>query len=377
MAIQLPFGGGADSGTYTPADVQRRRRLAEALMADNTQAREPFGALAKALTGARAGFEGTQAREAEEEGITQANQSIAEMLSNPNVTVDQLIGENGMGNPWANSGQQAILQKLIGEQIAPDQGNQETYFGTPLFTQDAEGNIIANQLGNQGTFNPIELPEGQKIAPPTTTQDTGTEIITFDRFGNELFRTPKQNQEAARQSAFGKEIGAGEGAAVVGAPGDIRAGETALGIIDQIRNHPDLQSATGLTAPLNEHLIGTGRFDFQNMVEQAKSGAFLTAIQEMRGLGALSNAEGQTATAAVTRMNTALDQKAFLNALADYEAIVQRGVANAQAKLAGAGRGNTGGAQSQPVPVSNDAEYQALPKGAEYVDPDGNIRVKK
>jgi hypothetical protein len=133
MAIQLPFGGGADSGTYTPADVQRRRRLAEALMADNTQAREPFGALAKALTGARAGYEGTQAREAEEEGITQANQSLAEMLSNPNVTVDQLIGENGMGNPWANSQQQAILAQLVGEKIKPPAPYEPDYqtFNTP------------------------------------------------------------------------------------------------------------------------------------------------------------------------------------------------------------------------------------------------------
>lgn len=81
------------------------------------------------------------------------------------------------------------------------------------------------------------------------------------------------------------------------------------------------------------NIPGTGGYDFQNLVDQAKSGAFLTAIQQMRGLGALSNAEGSTATQAVTRMNTATSEEAFLKALDDYEKIIDQGIARAQSRM--------------------------------------------
>ena len=55
----------------------------------------------------------------------------------------------------------------------------------------------------------------------------------------------------------------------------------------------------------------------------------------MQGMGALSNAEGQTATAALNRMDTALSRKEFNDALADYEAIVKQGMARAQGRIDG------------------------------------------
>ena len=70
--------GEANSGAYSRADVDRKRKLAEMLMGDDFQAREPFGALAKALTGARAGYENTQA----DQGERQGNQIMADLLQN-------------------------------------------------------------------------------------------------------------------------------------------------------------------------------------------------------------------------------------------------------------------------------------------------------
>jgi hypothetical protein len=63
-------------------------------------------------------------------------------------------------------------------------------------------------------------------------------------------------------------------------------------------------------------------------------------------MGSLSNAEGQTATRAISRMDTATSTPAFLDALADYEAIVQigreRAAARIQAPAAGTAAQNTG-----------------------------------
>jgi hypothetical protein len=35
------------------------------------------------------------------------------------------------------------------------------------------------------------------------------------------------------------------------------------------------------------------------------------------------------------------------------------------------------GTQNKPLPVTNEADYQAIPKGAQYVDPEGNVRTKQ
>lgn len=116
----MAFLGMQNSGTYTPADVERKRRLAEMLAGKDIVSQEPFGALAEGLIGARSGYESQQASEAEKAGIASANKSLAEMLADPNVTVEQLLGETGMGNPWANSQQQAILAQLVGQKMTPE-----------------------------------------------------------------------------------------------------------------------------------------------------------------------------------------------------------------------------------------------------------------
>jgi len=82
--------GEANSGAYSRADVDRKRKLAEMLMRDDFQAREPFGALAKALTGARAGFENSQADAGEKQG----NQIMANLLQNKD-------WQGVMGSEWA------------------------------------------------------------------------------------------------------------------------------------------------------------------------------------------------------------------------------------------------------------------------------------
>ena len=78
---------------------------------------------------------------------------------------------------------------------------------------------------------------------------------------------------------------------------------------------------------------GTPGKSYQLKVNQARSGAFLTAIQQLRGMGALSNAEGQTATDAVTRLTTADTEEGFLQALADYEKVVRAGRDRARGRL--------------------------------------------
>lgn len=201
---------------------------------------------------------------------------------------------------------------------------------TPTQAVGPDGQPVFIQTSNRGGVRQVE---GFAPSNPIKTIDTGTEIVTVDSRTNAILsRTQKQNSESERQKAFGKEIGKSEGEGLASSEADFNAAEDALTIIASIRNDPNRELGTGASSIFNR-IPFTGGYDFQSKVDQATSGAFLTAIQSLRGMGALSNAEGQTATRAVTRLTTASSEKAFMEALQDYEDIVLRGRNRAAEKM--------------------------------------------
>jgi len=136
----------------------------------------------------------------------------------------------------------------------------------------------------------------------------------------------------AGMAAEARAIGEQRGAAIAGAPIDVATADTTLQLIESVRQDPGLDIGTGLTSAANI-IPGTPGYDFQNRVDQLLSGGFLTAIDQLRGMGALSNAEGQTATRAISRMDTATSKTAFLEALSDYENVVRMGRERAAARI--------------------------------------------
>lgn len=94
---------GADSGTYTKADADRKRALAKQLMGSAFQAKNPLGALSMALDGSISGLYDKEASGAEATG----NKQIAELLQNKDYT-------GVIGNEWANPQQAALASMLQG-----------------------------------------------------------------------------------------------------------------------------------------------------------------------------------------------------------------------------------------------------------------------
>lgn len=211
---------------------------------------------------------------------------------------------------------------------APGSEDQETFYGNPIPIQTPQG-IQYGQIGSKGSFKPIQIGQGNTFAPLVKSVDTGTGT-TFVGPGGVQVGSPIQKDLAGAESQ--KAIGEAQGKAIAAAPGDLQAGLNAKDLITQLKTDPNRERGTGWSAAGNV-IPGTAGYDYQNKVDQAKSGAFLTAIQQMRGLGSLSNAEGGAATAAVTRMNTATSEEAFNAALDDYEKIIDQGIARAQAKI--------------------------------------------
>ncbi len=208
-------------------------------------------------------------------------------------------------------------------------GEAATEYGlNPIWGQDAQGNPVLGVLGKDGSFKKVDT-GGFDISSGTEQIDLGDSFAIKDkRSGQIIGSVPKNLANAEREKVLGKASGERE----TSAEGDFTTAQNALDLIDNIRNDPYRERGTGASAVLN-NVWGTGGYDFDQKVEQAKSGAFLTAIQQMKGLGALSNNEGAAATAAVTRMNTAMSEQGFLDALADYEKIVKQGMERARKNL--------------------------------------------
>jgi len=71
---------------------------------------------------------------------------------------------------------------------------------------------------------------------------------------------------------------------------------------------------------------GTENKDFRGQLESLKSQVFLPAVQQVKGMGALSNAEGEKLTAAVAALDADMSPKAFQNALGVVERYMQKGL---------------------------------------------------
>lgn len=237
--------------------------------------------------------------------------------------------------------------------ITPEQaqaamaGGQATQYGTTLqFFTDPQGNTRAGVIGNDGTLKEVPPPDGGSWATGIEKVDAGTKWLIYDkRTGQKIGEEAKDIAGAAAQEVIGEAAGKAEASAVQ----DVAAAENALGYIQSLRDHPGRLAGTGGSSWLGA-IPGTNAKEFQLEVERLKSGAFMTAIEQLRGMGALSNSEGQTATAAVAALSTEGTEEGFLKRLAEYEAIVEKGMERAQSKIdkpAPASTGNTtsGGVQ--------------------------------
>lgn len=266
-------------------------------------------------------------------------ETIARMLANP-LTRDAaqklLLQQADPNAGLENAYKRAQIEKLQREA----QGGEE-YGKTGTIVQDGKGNFYSVQFGQGGTKRIEKLQLGQDGLTPSRgvgEVDTATGTRIIDKATGQDIRSIGKDLAGAE---IQKEVGTAVGKKMAAAPNDIAAADDALSLLDSIENDPYLDVGTGASSVGNV-LWGTGGHDFQTKVGQASSGAFLSAIQQMRGMGALSNSEGETATKAVTRMKTSQSRDGFLSALSDYRKVINRGRANAEKML------KAGGSIGQP-----------------------------
>lgn len=172
---------------------------------------------------------------------------------------------------------------------------------------------------------------------------------------NRRAKDPVFQQQMAAAKATGEAIAKGEIAAKQALPGVISNAQDSINLIDQmigkqeVRDksgkvlqagtaaHPGFENTVGTTwKPGFRFIPGTDAADFQALFDQVKGGAFLDAFNVLKGAGAISEKEGEKATAARTRMSIAQSEKEFIAAAREYQEVVRKGVEVMQKKAGGA-----------------------------------------
>lgn len=278
--------------------------------------------------------------------------------------------------------------------------NAETFAMQPTYYEvpdpvTGEKTVQFGQLGNRGTFRPIALPDGAKPALPVQQLNTETGFVPVDKFGGRpegAVETPINNQQAAYDTGVGKgqaEIDVAKPEKARKAQGALNALERQVGLVAQdidkaiaaADNNPLF--TTGFLGDWTSAVAGTPAYDLKQTLLTIQANIGFDRLQEMRNnsptggaLGAISDKE----TALLQAVNGALAQgqskdqfKANLERVKALQAEVL-----AERKQAFSTDFGDGPQPESSLPTpQTEEDYNALPSGTVYIDPDDGKQYRK
>lgn len=240
-----------------------------------------------------------------------------------------------------------------------------------LSTKDTGGELIdrtfeplTGKLTTLSTTKKTATP-GEKLTDARARENIAISQEKLKREGDPAFQ---QTLAAAR--ATGEAIAKNDVAAKQALPKIISDAQLALDVVDQmvgkqeVRDakgkliqaatapHPGFQDAVGATwKPGARFVPGTNAASFQALQNQVEGTAFLSAFEALKGGGAISEKEGEKATAARLRMTLAQNEDEYVKAAREFQDVVRKGVENAQRKAGGLAGAATGGGVDTSNPL--------------------------
>lgn len=270
------------------------------------------------------------------------------------------------------------LQNVNGFQVdTQDPTNAGRYIpkledgAVPLF--DDRGNVVAQRLLD-GTIGAISAKEGAKAGAIAAAQapydlqsvdsPNGGKIVgsRAQILGMGPLQSQTPVQAKAAETTFDAQTAFPQVAATA---------QQTLDLIGQLRTHPGRKAATGLSGVLPA-IPGTATKDFTSLLDQAKGQTFLSAYNQLKGAGAITEMEGKKAEQAIARLDRTQSEEGFLNALNDLQGVIQAGMQRARAKAAGGARQ----APSRAVPRVGTVQQGYIFKGGDPSSPSSWERVR-
>lgn len=102
------------------------------------------------------------------------------------------------------------------------------------------------------------------------------------------------------------------------ATGAIAKYDNILNTIDQVKNHPGLKKSLGFASNFPT-VSGSKAADFEALQETLGSQAFLTQVDQLKGLGSMTETEGAQLRAAAVALSKKQSESQFRKGLADFE----------------------------------------------------------
>lgn len=182
------------------------------------------------------------------------------------------------------------------------QGN----YGAPVFSDQG---IV--QFNKKGDYKVAQGPGGQPLRPASFDPNTQGDVSKAKARG-----TAQGKAEVESEQGFGQA--------------EATANQI-MGVIDKAMNHPGREYSTGMSSMLPV-IAGTPASDFRAVLDQIKGQAFLQAFESLKGGGQITEVEGQKATQAIARLDTAQSEEEFLRSLQDLRDVVGAGLERARRK---------------------------------------------
>jgi hypothetical protein len=243
--------------------------------------------------------------------------------------------------------------QVLGDFRTDKTGGSTEYGLNPQYGVDAQGNPVIIQLGKDATSKQTPLPAGVSLSKEPIKLDAGTHFVLLDPITRQPVGTiPKENMQAAKDTAIGTAAGKAQGDAMVGLGSSLQKADQSIGLIDTMLKHPGLDTAVGASSvwdPRN-YMAGTDATNFNVMRKQLEGKAFLEAFESLKGAGQITEVEGTKATEAIARLSTAQSEDAYRSALTELKGILEQGK---QRSIQRAGGGN---------PTAAPADAPSLPQ---------------
>jgi len=137
---------------------------------------------------------------------------------------------------------------------------------------------------------------------------------------------------------------------IVTIEGSIENADKAISQIDALINNKSLPYATGILS-MTGKIDGTAMKDIHAQIETIKAGAFMSAITQMKGMGALSDAEGKKVADSIANLDVGQSTEQLIQQLNYIKGVLTRSKIAASKKL------NIRGVQSEKPEVIDAEAY--------------------
>lgn len=229
-------------------------------------------------------------------------------LDNANAVIDYL-GQNDIYSP-----EQVAQYKAQVQQNPDGIGNlAEMAFRSALDTKEQLANIQTRNLGGTTDTMSIDPVTGatKTVNSVRNTVSPGDQLqAETTRRGQDLTDKRARDFNAVQVEANNIKRDEKKATQDLTKNSQIASFDTMLGTLDRLSKHPGLSRSVGIVGALPT-MPGSDSANFQAELNTFQSQAFLPMVAQLKGMGALSDAEGKKLTAAVGALDPKMGEQAF------------------------------------------------------------------